>query len=81
MPNGAKQLSFEESKLRKRIESLKSEVHTLENNKQFFARSKNADDIFKDFDKKIEKSQILIKNLSKELQLIRQVKNTRVDQT
>ena len=74
MPNGEKQISIEEFKIKRRIEGFKSELDTLENNIQFFAKSKNADGIMKDFEKKIEKIQRQVEQHQKDLNVIRQVK-------
>ncbi|MFY0643294.1 MAG: DUF349 domain-containing protein [Bacteroidia bacterium] len=70
-PQGDKRLKDEEYKLKKRIKYLSEEVLNQEQNLSFFAKSKNADALLKDFEQKIAKSKSQIERLKKQLSHIR----------
>lgn len=74
-PDGKLKLQGEERRLRDRLQKLRDEVSTIENNKSFFTHSKNATDILKQFDSNIQKANAQIEKLEKELKVIRAFKN------
>lgn len=73
-PNGLKRLKEMEVGIRKKIGHLNSEVVTLEQNMGFFASSKTANAMLKDFEKKVENTKAQIDKLKAELRLISQAK-------
>lgn len=74
-PDGGHRIQGEERKMRDRINKLEEEVSTIENNKSFFAHSKNAEAVLKQFDDNIRKIKLQIEKLQKELKVIRSFKN------
>lgn len=72
--DGKYQLQTEERKVKDRIKKAQGELATLENNKSFFALSKNAEAVLKQFDSNIQKLQEQIARLEKELSVIRNTK-------
>ncbi len=74
-PDGKQKIQFEERKLRDRIQKLRDEKATIDNNLSFFAHAKNADAIRKQFEDNIQKLQNQIDRLEKELKVIRSYKN------
>lgn len=74
-PDGRNKMQLEERKIRDRIHKLQDEVSTIENNKNFFAHSKNATEVLKQFDANIEKTRQQIAKLEKELKVLRSIKN------
>lgn len=75
-PDGRQKLQFEERKLKDRIGKLNEELSTLENNMSFFALSKNADQIKKQFESNIHKNKELLTKLEKELKVVRSLMNS-----
>lgn len=73
--DGKFKIQAEERKLRERIQKFQDEVATIENNKSFFAHSKNATEVLKQFDSNIEKAKQQIAKLEKELKVLRGFKN------
>ncbi len=73
-PNGDKSLDYEMRGIQKKIDFLKEEVAGIEQNMSFFAKSKTADKMLKDFEAKILKSKKQITSLKQELAAIRNVK-------
>jgi hypothetical protein len=73
-PNGDKSLDYEMRGIQKKIDFLKEEVAGIERNMSFFAKSKTADKMLKDFEAKIVKSKKQITSLKQELAAIRNVK-------
>jgi archaellum component FlaC len=63
-------LQSERNDIRKQIDALQKEMLTLENNLGFFARSKGADQLRADVQKKIDAAQEKIKGLRAKLKLI-----------
>lgn len=78
LPGGDKKLGDEERKIRDKMNALKAEITTLENNIEFFARSKNADKFRKEVEEKINKVNGQIEGLKKELAVIRSAKTEKV---
>ncbi|MFM7765997.1 MAG: DUF349 domain-containing protein [Sphingomonadales bacterium] len=72
--DGKNQLQSEERKVKDRIKKAQEELATIENNKSFFALSKNAEAVLKQFDTNIQKLQEQIARLEKELAVIRNTK-------
>ncbi len=73
-PNGIKELELEEQNIKRKITLLNEEISSIERNMSFFARSKTADKMLKDFNGKIEKAKKQIDRLKKELGVIKTVK-------
>jgi hypothetical protein len=69
-PDKLKLLQAERNDIRKQIGALQKEMLTLENNLGFFARSKGADQLRSDVQKKIDAAQEKIKGLRAKLKLI-----------
>ncbi len=70
-PHGGKKLFRKENALKRKIENLESDVNTWKTNMEFFASSKAADQLKKDFEEKIVKATEELQQLRKELRLIR----------
>ena len=73
-PQGERRLKDEEYKIRKKIGHLNEEMGTLEQNMSFFAKSKTAEKLLKDFETKLQKTRQQIDRLKSELQLIKKAK-------
>ncbi len=73
--DGQNRLQTEERKVRDRLKKAQEELATIENNKSFFALSKNAEAVLKQFDTNIQKAKAQIERLEKELQVIRNTKS------
>jgi hypothetical protein len=73
-PNGDKTLDYELRGIEKKIATLRDEITGIERNMSFFAKSKTADKMLKDFEVKIDKNKKLIKSLKQELVAIRTAK-------
>jgi hypothetical protein len=69
-PDKQKLLQSERNDIRKQIDALQKEMLTLENNLGFFARSKGADQLRADVQKKIDATQEKIKGRRAKLKLI-----------
>lgn len=74
-PNAASTMNMEERKLRDRISKVKEEILTIENNKNFFALSKNADAVLKQFDEKIAQLQSQLDKLTEEASMLKQARS------
>ncbi|MBR9917891.1 DUF349 domain-containing protein [bacterium] len=74
-PNGKQRIQSEEYKIKKRINFLNEEILNLEQNMSFFAKSKTADKLLKDFEQKLEKAKSQIERLKEELKVIRGAKH------
>ncbi len=61
-----------EQDLRKQIQGLEDEINTWNSNLGFFARSKNAEALRAEYDKKIEEAQQKVKALRAELRILQQ---------
>lgn len=75
-PDGKQKLIMEERKLRERIQKLRDEKITIDNNLNFFVHAKNADGIRKQFEGNMQKIQSQIDRLEKELKVVRSFRNT-----
>ncbi|MEQ6120541.1 DUF349 domain-containing protein, partial [Reichenbachiella sp. MALMAid0571] len=69
-PNSDQKLNRKEYSLKKKISTLESDISTWKNNIEFFAASKNADDLLKNFTTKIENAENELQTLKEELKLI-----------
>ena len=69
-PDKPRLLQAERQELRKQIDFLQKDILTLENNLGFFARSKGADQLRLDVQKKVEEAQQKIQGLKAKLKLI-----------
>jgi predicted RNase H-like nuclease (RuvC/YqgF family) len=69
-PDRAKLLQYEKNDIRKQIDGLNKEIMLLENNLGFFAKSKGADALRADVEKKVKQAQERIQGLKMKLKLI-----------
>jgi len=69
-PDRAKLLQREKSEIRKQIEKIQQESNQMENNLAFFAKSKGADALRADVDKKVAQANREIEKLKNRLKLI-----------
>lgn len=72
-PNSDRKLNQKENVLRKKISDLQNDIITWKNNLEFFASSKTADKLKKEFDQKIEEAEKEISLLKKQLRIVRSV--------
>ncbi len=72
-PNSDRKLNQKENALRKKISDLQNDIVTWKNNLEFFASSKTADKLKKEFDQKIEEAENEISLLKKQLRIVRSV--------
>ncbi len=72
-PNSDRKLNQKENALRKKIGDLQNDIVTWKNNLEFFASSKTADKLKKEFDQKIEEAEKEISLLKKQLRIVRSV--------
>lgn len=72
--NGQLALKKEELFIKKKLNNLSEEISGIETNMSFFASSKNADEMLKDFEQKIQKNKKYIERLKKELSTLNQVR-------
>ena len=72
-PNANKKLNQKENAIRKKISDLNNDIVTWKTNLEFFASSKTADNLKKEFDKKIEEAEKEISLLKKQLRIVRSV--------
>jgi hypothetical protein len=75
LPSGKQKLSDEEFKLKKKMKFLSGEISTLENNMEFFGRSKGAQKLKDEIAGKIEKTKDQLARLKAELKVIQQLKS------
>ena len=71
---GSQALEKEERNIQRKITSLKEEISSIETNMSFFASSKTADKMLKEFEQKITKTKKHIDRLKKELSTIKHVR-------
>jgi hypothetical protein len=69
-PNVSNKISFEREKYVTKLKQLESDIVLWENNIGFFAKSKNADAMVKEFQQKIEQGKAQIKLLEEKINLI-----------
>jgi len=73
-PDGLKVLENEERGVQRKIDTLNEEIASIERNMSFFAMSKTAEKMLKDFEGKIENAKKQISKLKKEMVAIRNAK-------
>ncbi|MFP4557088.1 MAG: DUF349 domain-containing protein [Bacteroidales bacterium] len=69
-PKGENKLRFERDKLFNQLKQLENDIVLWENNIGFFAKSKNAEQLKKEVEKKIEKARADIKVITEKIRLI-----------
>ena len=69
-PNASKKIYQKESSIRKHISQLENDIATWKNNLEFFASSKTADKLRKDFSQKIEDAEEELHNLKEQLKIV-----------
>ncbi|GGG50342.1 DUF349 domain-containing protein [Hymenobacter glacieicola] len=70
-PDAQQQLYKKEQALRREINELENDISTLKTNLEFFARSKNANQLREEYQGRIDDAQTRIDGLKKQLRLIR----------
>jgi len=73
LPSGNQKLKDEAFKIKKKMSFLSSEISTLENNMEFFGRSKGAQKLKDEIAEKIEKTKDQLARLKAELKVIKSV--------
>jgi len=74
-PNLVNKLNKQEQGIRKKISKIEADISLWENNLQFFASSKTADKLKKDFSQKIDKAKEELVELQKQLKMINKISN------
>lgn len=72
-PNSDRKLNQKENSIRKKIGDLQNDIVTWKNNMEFFASSKTADKVKKEFEIKIEEAEKEISLLKKQLRIVRSI--------
>jgi len=72
-PNSDRKLNQKENSIRKKISDLQNDIVTWKNNMEFFASSKTADKVKKEFEIKIEEAEKEISLLKKQLRIVRSI--------
>jgi len=78
-PDGKKALENEERGVQRKIDTLNEEIASIERNMSFFAMSKTAEKMLKEFEGKIEKAKKYISKLKKEMVAIRNAKKEQAE--
>ncbi|HET8859191.1 DUF349 domain-containing protein [Marivirga sp.] len=72
-PNADRKLNQKEHSIRKKMGDLQNDIITWKNNMEFFASSKTADKLKKEFEEKIEDAEKEISLLKKQLRIVRSI--------
>ena len=72
-PNANRKLNKKEFTLRRQITNLENDISLWKNNLEFFANSKNADQVRQEFDEKIEKAKRQLQELKAQLKIIKDI--------
>ncbi|MGM0581865.1 MAG: DUF349 domain-containing protein [Bacteroidota bacterium] len=72
-PNSDRKLNQKENSIRKKIGDLQNDIVTWKNNMEFFASSKTADKVKKEFEEKIDEAEKEISLLKKQLRIVRSI--------
>ena len=72
-PNANRKLNKKEFTLRRQITNLENDISLWKNNLEFFANSKNADQVRQEFDEKIEKAKRQLEELKAQLKIIKDI--------
>ncbi|SMG15215.1 protein of unknown function [Marivirga sericea] len=72
-PNSDRKLNQKENSIRKKIGDLQNDIVTWKNNMEFFASSKTADKLKKEFEEKIKDAEKEISLLKKQLRIVRSI--------
>jgi len=72
-PNADRNLQKKEGAISRQVKELEDNISLWNNNLAFFANSKTADKLKKEFNDKIEKSEVELQKLKKQLRLIRSI--------
>ena len=72
-PNANRKLNKKEFTLRRQITNLENDISLWKNNLEFFANSKNADQVRQEFDEKIENAKKQLQELKAQLKIIRDI--------
>ena len=70
-PEAGQQLQRREQDIRKEIQRLEHSISTLRTNMDFFAKSKNADQIRSEYTQRIEETQQKVQDFKRQLNLLR----------
>lgn len=69
-PHGNQKINRKENTLRRKISGLENDINTWKTNIDFFAASKNADQLKKEFEEKIQAAQDELESLKQQLRLL-----------
>ncbi|MDN5204913.1 DUF349 domain-containing protein [Fulvivirgaceae bacterium BMA10] len=72
-PNSDRKLNKKEFNIRKQITNIENDISLWKNNLEFFANSKNADQVREEFESKIDKATKELENLKEQLRIIRRI--------
>jgi succinylglutamate desuccinylase len=70
-PQAEKKLQHKEQQLRKKMSRLENDIAVWKNNLEFFARSKNADNLREEFNQKIAQATEKLNELRQQLKILR----------
>lgn len=71
-PHGDRKINRKEQALKRKIQAIESDISTYKTNIEFFASSKTADKLKEEMNQSIEKSEIEIDQLKKQLKMLKQ---------
>lgn len=71
-PHGNQKIHRKENAIKRKISALENDISTYKTNMEFFAASKNADQLKDDFYEKIEKAEEELEDLRKQLDVLKQ---------
>jgi hypothetical protein len=67
---GSKNLDKKEGDIRRRMKTIEDDINVWRNNIEFFARSKNADSVRKEYESKIKTAEVELNDLKQKLKII-----------
>lgn len=72
-PHSGQKIHRKEGAIKRKISQIESDIDTWKTNMGFFAQSKNADELKKDFEDKIEKAEQELDDLKKQLEVLKEM--------
>ncbi len=72
-PHSGQKIHRKEGAIKRKISSIESDIDTWKTNIGFFARSKNADELKKEFEEKIQKAELELRDLRKQLAVLKEM--------
>lgn len=71
-PHGSQKIHRKENAIKRKVSTLENDISTYKTNIEFFASSKNADQLKDEFNEKIEKAEEELEDLKKQLDVLKQ---------